>query len=171
MSILKLKQFSPDELEKQLRELEFSMPFPQRPTNDERWEMYQLAVRSIRVFNAPKVLLKNIDTMINNYKKALNLYENGAVVDMHNDQVCKLINQRIICHLSHQIDELKTILKKELDHLRDVLNKSIQKFNLDMDQATKFRTNLDKIRKTVDRALVDHGVALAELRKTYQVLY
>ena len=63
------------------------MPFPQRPTNEERWDMYQLALRAQRVFNAPKRILEKIQLLMDNYKKSVDLYQNGAVVDMHNDQV------------------------------------------------------------------------------------
>ena len=49
--------------------------------------MYQLALRAQRVFNAPKRILEKIQLLMDNYKKSVDLYQNGAVVDMHNDQV------------------------------------------------------------------------------------
>jgi len=83
--------YSPEELERQLRSFGFYVPEQQvLEPGDWRSELYILARDALIQNNRAKNGMEKIQITIQNYRDAIDSFQNGAEVSINNEQVKKL---------------------------------------------------------------------------------
>ena len=82
------QNYSPGELERQLRSFGFYVPEKQiLQEGDWRSELYVVARDALILNNRAKNGMENIESTIKNYRDAIDMLENGAEVSISNEQV------------------------------------------------------------------------------------
>ena len=166
--------YSPEELERQLRSFGFYVPEEQvLEPGDWRSELYILARDALIQNNRAKNGMEKIQMTIQNYRDAIDAFQNGAEVSINNEQVSfnfqPGLHEPRYANFDLQLDGLKVELENGLSEFKKVLDAWISSLGLDSDQAVRLKARFDKVLDDYEKQITNMEINLVELDKLYKV--